>query len=70
MVNIDRVQKFTDMLHKFQEAKNDAVVVITGYGDDPIALEAISIGPQLLMRKPFTVSDIVEVLNLVVKTRR
>jgi excisionase family DNA binding protein len=50
--------------------KSAPVVVITGYGNDPIALEAISIGPQLLMRKPFTVSDIVEVLNLVVKTRR
>ena len=47
--------------------KNAIVVIITGYGDDPIALEAMSLGPLLLIRKPFRRSDIMEVLNMVVR---
>ena len=47
-----------------------AVVIITGYGDDPIALEAMSLGPLLLIRKPLRISDIVEVLDIVVGARR
>jgi len=49
--------------------KKAVVVIVTGYGDDPIALEAMSLGPLFLIRKPFRVSDIVEVLNAVVRVR-
>jgi excisionase family DNA binding protein len=52
-----------------QNYKGTAVVIITGYGDDPIASEAISMGPQLMMRKPFNVADVIEVLNMVSKVR-
>ncbi|MFQ5924995.1 MAG: response regulator [Dehalococcoidia bacterium] len=52
------------------KAKKAVVVIITGYGDDPIALEAMSLGPLLLIRKPFRVEDILEVLSIVVKGRR
>jgi len=45
------------------------VVIVTGYGDDPVALEAMSLGPLFLIRKPFKVSDIVEVLDIVMKIR-
>ena len=46
------------------------VVIITGYGDDPIAIEAMSMGPLFLVRKPFQTDDITEVLNIVVRARR
>lgn len=50
--------------------KKAVVVIITGYGDDPIALEAMSLGPLFLVRKPFRMEDIVEVLNIVIRARR
>jgi excisionase family DNA binding protein len=50
--------------------KKATVVIITGYGDDAIAIEAMSRGPLFLIRKPFRVEDVVEVLNIVVKARR
>lgn len=50
--------------------KKAVVVIITGYGDDPIALEAMSLGPLFLIRKPFRTDDIIEVLNIVVRARR
>jgi len=43
------------------------IVVITGYGNDPIALEALSLGPLLLMRKPLDISAIIKVLDLGMK---
>ena len=50
--------------------KKAVVVIITGYGDDPIAIEAMSLGPLFLIRKPFRIDDIIEVLDIVVKARR
>ncbi|MFQ5987538.1 MAG: response regulator, partial [Dehalococcoidia bacterium] len=50
--------------------KKAVVTIITGYGDDPIALEAMSLGPLFLIRKPFRIEDIVEVLSILVKGRR
>jgi excisionase family DNA binding protein len=46
------------------------VAVVTGYGDDPIALQAMSMGPVVLIRKPFQVEDIQRVLGMVLKARR
>lgn len=48
--------------------KKTMVAIVTGYGDDPIALEAMAEGPMLLIRKPFKVDDIVQVLNMQVRT--
>jgi len=60
-----------DVLAAIKEKDKKAVVVIiTGYGDDPIALEAMSLGPLFLIRKPFRASDISEVLSVVVGARR
>ena len=50
--------------------KKAVVAIITGYGDDPIALEAMAMGPLLLIRKPFKPEDIREVLNVVIRARR
>lgn len=60
-----------DVLSAIKEKDRKAVVVIiTGYGDDPIAMEAMSLGPLFLIRKPFRANDIAEVLNVVVGARR
>lgn len=57
-----------EVMKAIKDKDRDAVVVIvTGYGDDPIALQAMSLGPLLLIRKPFRESDIIEVLNMVMK---
>jgi excisionase family DNA binding protein len=57
---------------RWLKAKGEKAVVaiVTGYGDDPIALEAMEMGPLLLIRKPFRVEDVVEVLNIVMNARR
>jgi len=49
------------------KAKNGKTVVaiITGYGDYPIALEAMALGPMYFIRKPFQVHEILEVLTAV-----
>ena len=52
-----------------EKDKKAVVVIVTGYGDDPIAMEAMSLGPLFLIRKPFRIEDIVEVLNAVVGVR-
>jgi two-component system, response regulator, stage 0 sporulation protein F len=52
-----------------EKDKKAVVVIVTGYGDDPMALNAMSLGPLFLVRKPFRVGDIVEVLNAVIKVR-
>ena len=52
--------------------KDDRVIVaiVTGYGDDPIAMEAMSLGPLLMIRKPFRVDDILEVISIISSAAR
>jgi excisionase family DNA binding protein len=58
----------TDLMRVIKEKDREAVVVIvTGFADEPLALEAMSLGPLLLIRKPFKERDILEVLNMVMK---
>ena len=49
--------------------KRTLVAVITGHGDDPIALEAMSLGPLFFIRKPFKMSDITEVIDAVMRPK-
>ncbi len=57
-----------EVLQAIKEKDEKAVIVIiTGYGDDPIALKAVSLCPLLLVRKPLRIKDIIEVLNMVMK---
>jgi excisionase family DNA binding protein len=61
----------TDVFKAIKAKNKDAVVVIvTGYADDPIALEAVSLGPLFLIRKPFREKDVLEVLNMVLKGKK
>ena len=57
---------------RWLKAKGEKVVVaiVTGYGDYPIAREAMSLGPLLLLRKPVHVNDVVEVINIVMRATR
>jgi FixJ family two-component response regulator len=45
------------------------VVIITGFGDEPITNQAMSLD-HLAIRKPFREKDIVEVLSLVMKSTK
>ena len=59
-----------EVLRNIKERSNKTMVaVITGYGDDPIALEAMSMGPLFFIRKPFQMSEITEVLDAVMRPK-
>ena len=59
-----------DVFRRAKEKDEEAVVVvITGYGDEPIAEEALSMGPVFLIRKPFIPSDIGHIVDIVMKAR-
>ena len=60
----------TELLRAIKEKDKDSIVIIvTGFADEPLALEAMSLGPLLLIRKPFREKDIVEALNIVMKRK-
>lgn len=52
------------------DSKDTVVAVITGYGDDPIAMEAMALGPMFFIRKPFDIASITEVFSAIMKTKR
>lgn len=54
---------------KSKEVKS-VVAVMTGYGDDPIALQAMELGPMFFLRKPFNMSNVREILNVTVGANR
>lgn len=56
-----------DVLRAIKERdKKTVVAVITGFGDDPQALEAMAMGPMFFIRKPFDVSEITAVVDLII----
>jgi excisionase family DNA binding protein len=46
-----------------QEKPNMPVVIITGYPDSKLMMKAMSFGPFSIMNKPFSNTDIVQVVN-------
>lgn len=55
-----------DILRKIKvKNRKTAVAIITGYKDDPIALEALALSPLVLIRKPFGIEDIKLVLGFI-----
>jgi len=50
-------------------SRSTAVAVVTGYDEDPVALEAMSLGPIFFIRKPFKLADVIDVLNTTVHAR-
>jgi excisionase family DNA binding protein len=49
--------------------KNAVIVIVTAFADEPVAMKAMSLGPLLMVRKPFREKDIIEILNLVMKSK-
>jgi excisionase family DNA binding protein len=59
-----------EVLRHIKAIKSDAVVaIVSGYGESPIATEAMSLGPTFFVRKPFKVSAIRDILDLTVKLK-
>jgi len=57
-----------DVLRAIKARNNRTIVaVITGHGDDTLALEAMSLGPMFFIRKPFDMSEITTVLDAVMQ---
>jgi excisionase family DNA binding protein len=57
-----------DVLRFIKERKNKTIVaIITGHGDDTLALEAMELGPMFFIRKPFDISEITTVLDAVMQ---
>jgi excisionase family DNA binding protein len=52
-----------------EKDKNAVIVIMTTLADEPTALKAMSLGPLMLIRKPFREKDIIEVLNIVMKSK-
>ena len=48
--------------------KKAAAVIVTGCEDSEMVAEAVSLGPLMLLRKPFKVEDVVEVITVVART--
>ena len=60
-----------DVLRAIKANGSNAVVaVVIGYGDDPIAFDAMSQGPLVLIRKPFDTADIIRVLDIATGAKR
>jgi len=59
-----------EVLRHLKAIKSDAVVIIvSGYGESPIATEAMTLGPMFFVHKPFEVSAIRDILDLTVKLK-
>ena len=60
-----------EVFRAVKERDRDAVVaIITGHGDSPVAMEALSLGPIFLIRKPFEIADVIDILDIVMRWRR
>jgi excisionase family DNA binding protein len=59
-----------EVLRNIKERNSKTLVaVITGHGEDPVAMEAMELGPMFFIRKPFKMSEITEVLDTVMRPK-
>jgi len=59
-----------DVLRHMKAIKSDAIVtIVSGYGESPIATEAMTLNPTFFIHKPFEVSSIRDILDLAVKLK-
>lgn len=72
LVFLDVLLPSTSSLDVFRTAKQVnprvTVVLMTGYPDHPVVTEAMALGPLILLRKPFGVPQVTEVLGMVFRT--
>ena len=60
-----------DILKAIKANVNGALVaVVTGYGDDSIAFDAMPLGPLVLVRKPVDTADITGIVDLAMSAKR
>ena len=60
-----------DILKAIKANVNGALVaVLTGYGDDSIAFDAMPLGPLVLVRKPADTADITGIVDLAMSAKR
>lgn len=59
-----------EVLRHLKAIKSDAVVtIVSGYGEGPVATEAMTLGPTFFLNKPFEASAIRNILDLTVKLK-
>lgn len=72
LVFLDVLLPSTSSLEVFRTAKQvnprATVVLMTGFPDHPVVTEAMALGPLMLLRKPFGIPQITEVLGMVFRT--
>lgn len=72
LVFLDVLLPSTSSVEVFRTAKqvnpHATVVLMTGFPDHPVVAEAMALGPLMLLRKPFGIPQITEVLGMVFRT--
>ncbi len=72
LVFLDVLLPATSSLEVLRTAKQvnprATVVLMTGYPDHPVVAEAMALGPLMLLRKPFGVPQVTEILGMVFRT--
>jgi excisionase family DNA binding protein len=72
LVFLDGLLPATSSLEVFKTAKRlnpqATIVLMTGYPDHPVVSEAIALGPLMLLRKPFSVQQVTDILGMVFRT--
>lgn len=72
LVFLDILLPATSSLEVFQKAKQVnpriTVVLMTGFPDHPVVAEAMALGPLMLLRKPFGIPQVTEILGMVFRT--
>jgi excisionase family DNA binding protein len=53
-----------------KSANRPAVAIVTGYAESPEAFAALQLGPQLFLRKPLTVADVLSAMHLLEASHR
>ena len=72
LVFLDVLLPSTSSLEVFRTAKQVnprvTVVLMTGYPEHPVVAEAMALGPLMLLRKPFGIPQVAEILGMVFRT--
>ncbi len=72
LVFLDVLLPATSSLEVFRTARQVnprvTVVLMTGFPDHPVVAEAMALGPLMLLRKPFGIPQVTEILGMVFRT--
>jgi len=72
LVFLDVLLPSTSSIEVFRTARQVnprvTVVLMTGFPDHPVVAEAMALGPLVLLRKPFGIPQVTEILGMVFRT--